>query len=110
MQSTGLGQTPAACAKLGFTLYYYQNKNYEESFKWLERLPPFDIPFTSLFRVALQGKLQGTPENSDQALAGLNGHEQNIIGRIVLDPKLRKEIVKGWELAGLKSTALKLAV
>jgi TolB-like protein len=110
MQSTGLGQTPAACAKLGFTLYYYQNKNYEESFKWLERLPPFDIPFTSLFRVALQGKLQVTPENSDQALSGLNGHEQNIIGRIVLDPKLRKEIVKGWELAGLKSTALKLAV
>ena len=59
MQSAGLGQNPAACAKLGFTLYYYQTKNYEESSKWLDRLAPFDIPFTNLLRLAIQGKMDG---------------------------------------------------
>jgi TolB-like protein len=110
IQSTGLGQNPAACAKLGFALYYYQNKNYEESNKWLERLPPFDIPFTNLLHLSLQGKLNGKATQPGETLRVLKGHEQNIMERIVLDPKLRKEIVKGWELAGLKSTSLKLAV
>ena len=110
VQSAGLAQNPAACAKLGFAIYFYQNKNYEESSKWLERLPPFDIPFTSLFRLSLQGKLNSKVTEVDETLDSLKGREQDIIERIVLDPKLRKEIVKGWELAGLKSTELKLAV
>ena len=109
-QSAGLGQNPAACAKLGFALYYYQTKNYEESGKWVERLAPFDIPFTNLLRLSIQGKMDGKTDHTDQTLSSLKGREQNIVERIVLDPKLRMEIVKGWELAGLKSTGLKLAV
>jgi TolB-like protein len=108
MQSTGLTQNPAACAKLGFALYYYQNRNYEESNRWLERLSPFDIPFTSLMRLALYGKLNGKATQEEMP-GNLKGGEQDIISRIVLDPKLRNEIVEGWELAGLKNSGLRLA-
>jgi len=108
-QSVRFTENPATCAKLGYCLYYFHNKNYEESTKWLERLPPFDIPLVSLLRLALQGKTNGKPLQADETIAGLKGHEQNIIERIVLDPKLRKEIVKGLEVSGIKSSGLKLA-
>jgi len=109
MQAVSLTQNPAACAKLGFTLYYYQNKNYEESYKWLEQLPPFDIPFTSLLRLALEGKINAMPVRKDEIPATLRAHELNIIERIVQDPKFRIEIMKSLDLTGVKVTGLKLA-
>lgn len=109
MQSVRFTENPATCAKLGYCLYYFHNKNYEESSKWLERLPPFDIPLMSLLRLALRGKSNEKPLQTNETLTHLKGHEQNIIERIVLDAKLRKEIVKGLELAGVKSSGLKLA-
>lgn len=103
-QAVQLNQNPSACAKLGFALYFFQSKNYQESSRWLERLPPFDIPLSGLLRLALYGNINGKLAQPDETAVNLKGHEQNIIERIVLDPKLRKEIINGWKMAGFKPT------
>ena len=100
-QSLKLQQNASACAKLGFSLYYYQNKNYDESSRWLKLLPPFEIPFSGLLNIALNGKLTGKVEQPDESVLKIKGHARDIVDRIVLDPKLRSGIFEGWKLAGL---------
>ncbi|MFL5811685.1 MAG: tetratricopeptide repeat protein [Flavisolibacter sp.] len=100
-QALKLQQHASACAKLGFSLYYYQTKNYNESSRWLKRLPPFDTPFSSLLSLALDGNLTGKVVQPDELVLQIKGHEKDIVDRIVLDPKLRGGIIDGWKLAGL---------
>jgi hypothetical protein len=102
-QSLKFQNTISACAKLGFTLYYYKNKNYQQSIKWLNLLPPFEIPFSNLLKIAIEGKLNGKVVSMD--CKTVNGHEKNIVDRIVLDPRLRNQITDGWKLAGLLPVA-----
>jgi TolB-like protein len=99
-QALRFQQNPMACAKLGFTLYYYYNKNYSESKKWLTLLPPFEIPFSGLMNIALKGNLNGKVVTPDDTVARIHGHENDILSRIVLDPKLQDGIMEGWKLAG----------
>ena len=95
-----LNHSPYACAKLGFSLYHYQNKNYKESSKWLELLPPFDVPFSRLLKIALDGNLMGKTVQAAKPVAEMRGQEKDIVERIVLDPKLRTGIFDGWKRAG----------
>ena len=94
-------QTPAACAKLGFSLYHYQHKNYAESSKWLNLLSPFDVPFSRLLHIAVAGNLYGKQEATEGLLPTVKGFEIDIIDRIVLTPALRTKIIDGCKLAGL---------
>ena len=89
-----------ACTRLGFSLYYYHDKNYPESGRWLNLLPPFDIPFSGLLDMAVSGKINGKIIQPGDDVLNIKGHENNIVDRIVLDPKLKREIVDGWKLAG----------
>jgi TolB-like protein len=93
-------QNASACAKLGFSLYYFQNKNYDECSRWLKLLPPFDTPFANLLNIAVDGNLNGKTDQTVNSMQDIKGHETNIVGRIVQDPKLRTNIMKGWKLAG----------
>jgi tetratricopeptide (TPR) repeat protein len=99
-RSLKLQQNPAACAKLGLSLYHYHKKNYKESSKWLDLLPPFDIPFCRLLNIALDGHLNGKTVHTDASFPEIIGQEIDIVGRIVHDPKLRTGIVDGWKRAG----------
>lgn len=100
MKSLKLQKNPFACSKLGLSLYYYRNKNYELSSKWLELLPPFDTPFCRLLNIALDGNLKRKPVKEDEWMTQIRGQEKDIVGRIVLDPKLRTGIIDGWKRAG----------
>ncbi len=93
-------QTPSACAKLGFSLYYYQNKNYQESSKWLTLLSPFDVPFSRLLHIAVAGHLCGELETAESLVPTVKGFEIDIVDRIALTPALRTNIIDGWKLAG----------
>jgi TolB-like protein len=98
-QALRFQQTPMACAKLGFILYYYNSKNYSESNKWLTLLPPFETPFSCLMHIAIEGNLNGKIV-PPAPLPGMKGNENDIVSRIVLDPQLQKRIMHGWKLAG----------
>jgi TolB-like protein len=99
-RSVKLHHNPYTCAKLGFSLYYYQNKNFTESSRWLNLLPPFDVPFSRLLKIAVDGNLKGKAVDASKSVSEIQGQEQDIVGRIVLDPKLRAEIFDGWKRAG----------
>ena len=99
-RSIKLHHSPYACAKLGFSLYYYQNKNFIESSKWLDFLPPFDVPFSRLLKIAVDGNLKGKAVDASKSVSEIQGQEQDIVDRIVLDPKLRTGIFDGWKRAG----------
>ncbi|MGZ3845031.1 MAG: tetratricopeptide repeat protein, partial [Flavisolibacter sp.] len=58
-QALQFTQDPSTCVKLGLALFYYHAGSYEESKKWLDRLPPFELPFTTLLGIAIQGNITG---------------------------------------------------
>lgn len=95
-QALHLTQDPSACMKLGFALYYYQVKDYEESKRWLERLSPSEFPFVNVLGTAIQGKMHGRYLPKAEFATSLNEHQKNIIERIVFDPELRSEIAAGF--------------
>ena len=99
-KSMKLYHSPYASAKLGFSLYYYQNENYQESSKWLHLLPPFDIPFSRLLKIAVNGNLNAKDVKADESVSEMKGQEKDIVDRIVQDPKLRTGIFHGWKRAG----------
>jgi len=102
-RSLRLHQNSSACAKLGFSLYYYHNKDYHKCSQWLSVLSPFDIPFSSLLGVAVNGKLKGKIVRMDESVLRVKGHEKDIVSRIAINPILRSEIKDGWKQAGFVS-------
>lgn len=90
------------CAKLGFCLYFYHEKNFKECKKWLNVLAPFDVPFARLLSIALEGNLKEGLAQQDELTDGIIENRKNIVERIVHDPKLRNEIARGWKLTGLQ--------
>ncbi|MGZ3882541.1 MAG: tetratricopeptide repeat protein, partial [Flavisolibacter sp.] len=95
-----LTQDPSACVKLGLALLYYHAGNYEESKKWLDRLPPFELPFATLLSIAIQGRITGKSIGTGELASNLNGQEKDIIERMVLSNELRSDIATGLERAG----------
>ena len=63
-------------------------------------MPPFDVPFSRLLKIAVDGNLKGKAVDASKSVSEIQGQEQDIVGRIVLDPKLRAEIFDGWKRAG----------
>ena len=102
-QALQLTQNPSACVKLGLAIFYYQTKNYEESKKWLDRLSPFEFPFSDLLSLAIQGKTTGNFSGTAERYPNLNGQERDIMERIVFEAELRNEIADGWRRAGYYS-------
>jgi len=95
-QALHLTQGPSACMKLGFALFYYQVKNYEESKRWLERLSPFEFPFATVLATAIQGKMNGRDLPQGEPATSLNEEQKDIIERLVFNPELRSEIAAGF--------------
>ena len=59
-----------------------------------------ELPFGTLLGIALWGKLTGKFFREGESVLSLNGHETEIIERIILDKELRDEITASWERAG----------
>jgi TolB-like protein len=97
-----LHQRPPVYAKFGFALYHYQNNNFEESGRWLERMLPFDIPFLKLLKLAINGNMRRAISKQDELPADLKQEALNIVHRIIFDPELVKKIVNGWKMAGFE--------
>ena len=106
-RSLQLHQKPSACAKLGFALYHFQNNNFEESDRWLERLMPFDISLSHLLKLAIKGNMNWRETQDDQVDQHVKDEALNIVQRVLFDPKLVKKIANGWKLAGFKPHAAK---
>jgi TolB-like protein len=102
LQALKFQHNVSACAKLGFCLYYYHEKNFSECKKWVSVLSPFDIPFSRLLDIALEGNVKEGSILRNDVLPNIKENRQDIIQRIVHDPKLRDEIAEGWQLAGLQ--------
>ena len=100
LQSSELNPHQSVCTRLGYPIYYYQKKAYGESSKWLESLAPFDIPFCSFLKTAIEVNMARENDKPITQPDNLKGHEANIIERIVLDPVLKKEILQAYERAG----------
>jgi len=89
-------------AKFSFAIYYFHSKDYAESLKWLDRLAPLETPFLLLFRLSLLGKMNLLkPTIISKEVLDLKPQAANIIGRMILDPELKTEIINGLEVAGL---------
>jgi TolB-like protein/Tfp pilus assembly protein PilF len=106
-RSQALHQRPSVYAKFGLALYHYQDNNFEESSKWLARMIPFDIPFSCLLKLSINGYMN-YPFAADEQLPGnLTEEALSTIGRIIFDRQLVNKIVNGCKMAGL---ALKEAI
>jgi hypothetical protein len=102
LQALKFQHNVSACAKLGLSLYYYHEKNFSECKKWVNVLSPFDVPFSRLLATALEGNMKEESIQKNEVLSSIKEHRQDILERIVRDPKLRDEIEAGWKLAGLQ--------
>ena len=102
LQALKFQQNVSACAKLGFSLYYYHERNFSECKKWVSVLAPFDVPFSRLLATALDGNLKEGSIQKNAVTPSIKENSQDILERIVQDPKLRDEIAEGWKLAGLQ--------
>ena len=102
LESMHLNPTPPGNAKFSFGLFYYHNKEYNESVKWIERMSHLDTPFLKLMHLSLYGKMNNTKKKDiDKSVLSLKGKALNIIDRIVFDDELKMEIVDGLQVAGL---------
>ena len=97
-----LHQRPPVYAKFGFALYHYQNNNFEESGRWLERMTPFDIPFSKLLKLAINGNLNSQVSPQEEWPENLKEEALSIVHRIIFDPELVKKIINGWSMAGFE--------
>jgi len=102
LDATHLNPTVPVFCKVGYALYYFHHKNFEDSLKWLQRLHPLEYPFFRLLRQAIYGKMHnGKNKKVDEDVLNLKDHALNMISRLVCDLKLRTEIGQGLQLSGL---------
>jgi TolB-like protein len=100
-------QRPSIYSKFGLALYHFQDNNFEESSKWLARMIPFDVQFSSLLKLSINGYLN-CPFAADEQVAGeLTEEALSTIRRIIFDQQLVDKIVNGCKMAG---PALKEAI
>lgn len=97
-----LHQRPPVYAKFGFALYHYQNNNFEESGRWLRKMMPFDIPFSKLLKLAINGNMQSPVLQQEELPENLKEEALSIVHRIIFDQELVKKIVNGWKMAGFE--------
>jgi TolB-like protein len=86
--------------KLGLALFYYYSNKLTESLHWLMQMQPLEFPFIKLLHTAIHGKINGKVANLDQSILKLKDNVHNIISRLLMDNKIKKEITRGLNLAG----------
>jgi tetratricopeptide (TPR) repeat protein len=106
-RSQAMHQRPSVYAKFGLALYHYHDNNFEESRKWLARMTPFDIPFSCLLKLSINGYLNCPFDGDEQVAGGLTEEALSTICRIIFDPQFVNKIQNGCKLAG---PALKKAI
>jgi TolB-like protein len=106
-RSEALHQRPPVYAKFGFALYHYHNNNFEESGRWLARMVPFDIAFSRLLKLSINGYMNCQVAADEQLPENLYEEALSIVRRIIFDPQLVNKIENGWKMAGF---ALKEAI
>jgi TolB-like protein len=95
-------QLPPVYAKFGLALYHYQANNFEESSRWLARMIPFDVPFSRLLKLAIDGYRNFPVSPGEQLPGNLKEEALSIVHRIIFDPQLVNKIVNGWKMAGFE--------
>jgi TolB-like protein len=102
-QSLQLNNNAPTTSKLGFALYYFHQRNYSESLKWLERAALIEFPFISLLNLAIIGKIN-KDKNSEMRKNVLSFKENamSLVSRFIFDIKLKTEIFHGMKLAGVQ--------
>ena len=95
------------CSKLGLSMYYYHKRQSTDSLNWANKISSPRVPFISLLRLALQRKMRLLdPEFNDIEKQTEKGFEfknniSEIVGRFVLDPVMKKELLDDMNYAGL---------
>jgi len=102
LQSIHLNPAAHTSAKFGFCLYYFHTGDYDESFKWMERLDTVKNPLFILVRLSLQGKINKKKVEITDNILELQDDALGIINRMIMDPALRLDIADGCKIAGLK--------
>ena len=95
-------QRPPVKAKFGFAIYHYQKNNFEESSRWLGRMMPFDIPFSQLLKLAIDGNLGSKVSPREVLPASSIDAALSIVDRIIFDQELAEKIVNGWKMVGFE--------
>ena len=103
LEANNLNSTTPNIAKLSFAIFYFNNGDYLESLKCLERLTHLEVPFVKLLHLAAQGKLMNKKnENIDAAVLALAPNTRSIIDRMIFDEKLKNGIFEGLKAAAFK--------
>ena len=95
------------CSKLGLSMYYYHKRQSTDSLNWANKISSPQVPFISLLRLALQRKMRLLdPEFNDIEKQSEKGFQfknniSEIVGRFVLDPVMKKELLDDMNYAGL---------
>jgi len=95
------------CSKLGLSMYYYHKRQSTDSLNWANKISSPHVPFISLLRLALRRKMRLLdPEFNDIEKQTEKGFEfknniSEIVGRFVLDPVMKKELLDDMNYAGL---------
>jgi len=95
------------CSKLGLSMYYYHKRQSTDSLNWANKISSPRVPFISLLRLALERKMRVlNPEFKDGEKQTEKGIEikdniSEIVGRFVLDPVMKKELLDDMNYAGL---------
>jgi TolB-like protein len=87
--------------KLGLSIFYFYEDKHTESLHWLMQMQPLELPFFKLLHTAIIGKMNGKLANLDESILTLKDNSDNIISRLLMDNKIKKEISHGLRLAGL---------
>ena len=87
--------------KLGLALFYFYSNKLVKSLRWLMQMQPLELPFFKLLHIAIQGKINRKVANLDESILKFKDNVHNIISRLLMDNKLKKEITRGLNLAGL---------
>jgi len=101
LQSIHLNPAAHLSAKFAFCLYYFHTGDYQESFKWLDRMNTTETSLFQIMRWALIGKISKKKIEMNDAIIQIQNNARSIIGRMILDPALQSDIEDGCRLAGL---------
>jgi len=97
LRSMHLNPVSAWYVGLGLALYYYNNHDYTESLKWIERIPVPDFSLKSLLRTAANNKvgkkLNDIPSVDRKIIS--SQHATDIINRYIYDSTLRQKLAEG---------------
>src|SRR5688572_28158455 len=81
-------------SKLGFSLYFFHQKKYDESLRWLQRTGLIEYPFVSLLNLAILAKINKDEDGAQIRINVLSFKENalSLVSRFIFDSNLKSEI------------------